>query len=75
MWQGRECHRKTHHPHALGRMLGAARPSGAARCHPSCPINYSRVAPNRFHFKSSETQGKRKAARDKGGCRYGFDTH
>lgn len=53
----------------------AERPSGAARCRPPCLINYSRVAPNRFHFKSGKTRGKRKAARDKGGRRYGFDTH
>lgn len=48
------------------------RPSGASRCRPPSLINYSRVAPNRFHLKSSKAGGRRKAVPDKGGR---FDTH
>lgn len=48
------------------------RPGGASRCRPPALINYSRVAPNRFHLKSSEAGGRRKAVPDKGGR---FDTH
>lgn len=48
------------------------RPSGASRCRPPSPINYSRVAPNRFHLKSGKAGGRRKAVPDKGGR---FDTH
>lgn len=80
MW---ECRGKQEHPQAAGGTLGGKdapwegcsaeqRPRGASHCRPPSLINYSRVAPNRFHLKSSKAGGRRKAVPDKGGR---FDTH
>lgn len=70
MLGGKGCSRRM-----LGEKEDAQRSRGQAehpRCRPPSLINYSQIAPNRFHLKSSKAGGRRKAVPDKGGR---FDTH